>query len=408
MPSKRISQKNLRILMLSASYLPDFSGVATHVANLVHGIIRSNRNFKVCLVTTRQPGDFGEVFQDNGGLSIWKLQQEEKEPPVFSGREAPFAKVSDLILKDQSRFNPSIIHAHDFQSIAIGATLKAAFSIPLVATVHRAPIPWRNEVHRECSKDCFLHAIHHYRFADHLVVPSQISKDVLISHGFEKDSITIIRHGLGKKYLSSICNHLELLEDIKVRSEDELILCPARGDYHKDPITFVRAAVKIKKLFPKRKFKFLITCDKKDSEYHSIQNEGKLGGLVIDDDLILKTFDYLQMPTLYRRALFCVIPSRRESFGQSVIESLIYKRPVIVANQPALNEIITHKKNGLLFTDGNVNELVEQMKVLLENSALSGKLAANGLKSVDQKFTIEKMVPQYVSLYSKVLSEQKN
>jgi len=112
------------------------------------------------------------------------------------------------------------------------------------------------------------------------------------------------------------------------------------------------------------------------------------------------------MKTLYKNAAVCVVPSLQESFGQTVIESFVYKTPVIASNSGALPEIIKHKKNGLLFTPNSHEDLVAQVRTILSNPDLSKRLVENALEDAKTNYTSERMITEYIDLYEEVIKKR--
>lgn len=76
-----------------------------------------------------------------------------------------------------------------------------------------------------------------------------------------------------------------------------------------------------------------------------------------------------------------VVPSHWEPQGLTVMEAQAMEIPIIASNVPALNEIVEHKKNGLIFKTGDAADLAEQIKHIFENRSLGSLLVRNGLVS---------------------------
>jgi glycosyltransferase involved in cell wall biosynthesis len=121
----------------------------------------------------------------------------------------------------------------------------------------------------------------------------------------------------------------------------------------------------------------------------------------------MKEYDRQVMPTLYRRASMCVVPSRRESFGQTVIESFVFRTPVIVANTTALGEIVRHGRTGLKFTDGEYEELADCMNSLLDDPALASRLASAATADLESRFTRDIMTQAYIDLYTRLIGRRR-
>jgi glycosyltransferase involved in cell wall biosynthesis len=396
----------MRVLIITAAYPPSSGGVATHVANLAHGLIHASQRNSVCVLTLAK-NKWNRTYE-NRQLVVWKIPQ--KTVPNFFGRRAPYEDVMSTAMRRLNASDVDLIHAHDFDSIQIGCMLKAGFRKPLIATIHRAPTPWKRGRLIEEPKDCFVETIKVFKLCDALVVPSRCSRDILVDQGLARNLIKIIPHGVSPKYLASFCNIDSILGDLHLERDEELILCPVRAEHHKDPLTFVRAAGLLKQKMLKqnatRRLRFLVTCEKQDPDYDVLSTVAKQIGIEPGRDIEFRCFARRFMPTLYRRASACVVPSRRESFGQTVLEAFVYRTPVIAANTSALKEIVHHGTTGLLFTDGNPEDLAGQLERILVDNRLAARLRTNALRSVEKYYNSDRMVRQYRRLFQRVIGKR--
>lgn len=399
----------MRILHLSAAFdLNDRSagGVATHVSTLARGLTRPPSQFKVHVVTKSRNDNPNRTRKE--GVTIWEVPN--REVPNFFGRRAPLDDLLEFVMRRWIEISPDIIHAHDFDSIYIGWLLKVAFKRKLVATLHRAPSEWKNAEHQESPKACFMEAMRLFELTDGIIIPSEFSLRVLLRQGFKLRNagplLRVIPHGLSKK-IRSYRYQQQIIEDLNLSAETIFIICPSRLDHHKDPYTFLRAAGKLKERLPKRKLVFLLCADREDSDFEYVVKLAGINGLDIDKDLWLRRYSHHDMATIYRRAQICVIPSRRESFGQTVVESFLLRVPVIAANAGALKEVVVHNASGLHFTDGNDDELVQRMVQLIESPTLVQTLISAGEREADTKFSVEKMTQQYERYYEEILAPRK-
>jgi glycosyltransferase involved in cell wall biosynthesis len=397
----------MKLLIISAAYPPGSGGVATHAANLAHSFIHVDSGNESFVITTSREKFSKYSFRKKQKLRlhVWKFATESIDD--FSGRRTPFGKIINEIMKRWHSISPGIIHVHDFDSAYIGLMLKTAFRTPLVFTYHRAPSPWRDYKFQEDAKDCFLEAAKVHNFFDFIVVPSDVNRRILLAQGFNRKKIKVIKHGLAIKRLCSHANVDSILTELKFDSSKKIILCPARFDDHKNPEVFIRAASILKKRVRNNKFIFVLTDDPdRENIYSPIRKVASDLGLKVDEDLFFKPFEFTQMATLYRNSIVCVIPSLRESFGQTVIESFIYKTPVIAANSGALPEIIKHRENGLLFTSNSHDELVERIQDILDDSGLRNRLVENALLDAERNYDSERMVRDYLELYKEVIKKK--
>ena len=388
----------MRMFMLSAAYPPDAGGVATHVADLAHGIVRSLKKSHVYVLASSK--DQTPRTYRNGRLLVWKFGKQDI--PNFFGRRAPYEDIVSFALQRCHEVRPDFIHAHDLDSVQVGCMLRASFRIPLIATIHRVPKPWRRARYTEAAKDSFIEAIRSYKLANLLVVPSRASREVLLNQGFHPDKVAVVPHGIRTKYLASFSNDKDLLRQLNITTDLHLILCPVRADAEKDPVTFVRAAALLKASLSKERFIFLVTCCDTDPDYSLVKAVSSQSGLEEGTDIIFRSFERAKMPTLYRRASICVIPSRRESFGQTALEAFVLKAPVIAANTTGLKEIVKHGSTGLVFTEGDPGELAQHMKTFIERPDYANQLRMNALDRVERFYTADQMVKRYQRVFRRI------
>ena len=117
---------------------------------------------------------------------------------------------------------------------------------------------------------------------------------------------------------------------------------------------------------------------------------------------------------LYQNASCFVLPSthkningkkvkKTELFGLVVVEAMACGTPVIVSNAASLPELVDNGYNGYIFNDGDVQDLAEKIKKVINNKTLINKMSYNGRKLVEQKYTWEKIAKNVRSLYGELL-----
>ena len=101
---------------------------------------------------------------------------------------------------------------------------------------------------------------------------------------------------------------------------------------------------------------------------------------------------------------FCVLCSKREGFPNSLLQAMSMEIPVLSADVGGCSEIIDHGINGMLYPPDNIEKFIDSVDILIQNKPFAVKIAANGRKRVEQDFSLERMIGNYIDFY-KDLSE---
>jgi len=97
-----------------------------------------------------------------------------------------------------------------------------------------------------------------------------------------------------------------------------------------------------------------------------------------------------------------------EVFGLTLAEASIAKLPIITNNISGINEIYTDKKNALLVSPHNTDELIDAIKCLIEKPCLGKKLASNARHHILEKFSLEQQFIAFNFSYQTLLQQEKS
>jgi len=101
-----------------------------------------------------------------------------------------------------------------------------------------------------------------------------------------------------------------------------------------------------------------------------------------------------------------LLPSEDESFGLAALEAMSCQVPVVASDTGGLRELISHGKDGYLVDVGDTEELAEHSLRILSDPNLQEDFGRNARRKVLEKYTPEKIVPQYEDIYNKILNNQ--
>jgi len=98
-----------------------------------------------------------------------------------------------------------------------------------------------------------------------------------------------------------------------------------------------------------------------------------------------------------------LLPSETESFGLAALEAMACGLPVIATHVGGLPELVEHGVSGFLCSVGDIDDLAKCALTILKDDNTQAQFAGQARKQAE-KFSIEKIVPQYEALYNSVLN----
>jgi len=110
------------------------------------------------------------------------------------------------------------------------------------------------------------------------------------------------------------------------------------------------------------------------------------------------------LSTIYSASDIFVIPSLQEAFGQTSLEAMACGTPVVGFNVGGIPDMIISKKSGLLATQGNSDDLAEQIRWLVNHPAERSIMGRNARELVEKEFSLTKQAKSYISLYESILN----
>lgn len=93
-----------------------------------------------------------------------------------------------------------------------------------------------------------------------------------------------------------------------------------------------------------------------------------------------------------------LLSSHFEGFPNVILESILYKTPVVASNVGSVGDIIKDSHNGLLFEPKNVQEAVRKIELLIDNPHLKKQFVENSYNRLLEKNTLEHAVNIFTSI----------
>lgn len=213
----------------------------------------------------------------------------------------------------------------------------------------------------------------------------------LVEEGLGSASKIIVYNKIIKERIAEYNNHIMIVPsgvDIskffppgpKQEREDNIILMAGRVRDPLKGLSTLRRAVEIIRDRGKD-VSILVTGDQRFKDRYIIST----GWL-----------DREEIPSLYRKATICVVPSLwPEPFGIVAIEAMACGCPVIASDTGGLREIITNGVDGMLFQPGNANDLAQKIEYLLNNRALRKRIGEAARHKACADYDWDKILERY-------------
>lgn len=113
------------------------------------------------------------------------------------------------------------------------------------------------------------------------------------------------------------------------------------------------------------------------------------------DDVLTFAGNQKNPYAIVKNADFTVLTSKSESYGMVVVESLILKKPVVVAEYPAIYEIIENGKHGFIAGQSVESAYNGVLEMLTNDNSVADTIA----KSLDKYvYTNERALQQFLKM----------
>lgn len=120
----------------------------------------------------------------------------------------------------------------------------------------------------------------------------------------------------------------------------------------------------------------------------------------------VKFFGYIpheKVPEMYKLADIYVISSLFEGMPISLLEAMFNGLPIIGTDVNGINNLIAHKKNGLLFEKENIDDLKNKIIELIDDKNLANKLGRSVKNDYSKGYLFQNMISDHIKLYKKGL-----
>lgn len=369
----------MRILFITASYLPVTNGVTYHIASTKKALEKLGH--KVSVLAPSFPG-----YKDN-----------EKGIVRFPSFPNPIVKsypvgIPIISLSKIKKINPDIVHTHHpFYIGQYASQVAERLSVPLFFSAHTQYEQYLNyyfpQGYKLTSKIVARDIIRLAKKCNKIICPSQNTKNRIEQMGIK--NTVLIHNGVENTFFN---------ETKKKSIKQPTLVFTGRLEKEKNPFFLIKIARELVKTIPN--FKLIIIGS--GSLFNRFQE--KLFQYKLSDNVIM-TGEITRnlLPDIYKSAHLFVTSSTSETGTPlSVIEAMASGLPVIVLKNSDLEDLVINEKTGYLLSP-NPKIIAEKIAGIFSNEKLLRRLSNNSFKH-SRNFSADKTAGKLLEVYQKSIS----
>ena len=332
--------------------------------------------FEIIVISILPIGKIGEEIKKSG-VKVLSLNTKFKYNPSIAW------KLFNILKKEK----PDILNTHLFHADLIGRIIGKLSKMPkIISTFHSIDIGSKkrefliNLIKRKSDKD--------------IAVSKMVASESIKRKITNKNKINVIYNSINLEKFP-FKNKYESRKKLNIDQSVNLFVSTGRLTKAKGYNYLIKTVKEIK---DNSLFIILGEGVEREALEREIKNEGLENKIILKGN-VSNVNDYLQA------ADFFIMPSLWEGFSVALLEAAATKKVIISSNVGGASEIIENNKNGFLVEPTNTEQLAEKINYVLSlNTEEKEKMGNLARKTVEERFSLEKMIKEYEDLYLKLLN----
>ena len=390
----------MKILMLTWEYPPRIvGGIARVVHDLSKRLIKDGH--EVTVVTYRDNADVPD-YENDKGVNVYRVDNYMIHPNNFIDwiMQLNFNMLSKAteIINKEGGFD--VIHAHDWLVTYAAKSLKNAYDIPIVATIHATEAGRNSGIHDETQR--YINDTEWlltYEATEVIVNSNYMKNEIQRLFGLPFDKINVIPNGINLSNFTGIERDYDFRRQYAMDNE-KIILYVGRLVYEKGVQHLIAAMPKILSNYNDAK---LIIAGRGGMMDELRAEASNLG---LNDKIYFTGYlNSKQVQKMYKCADVAVFPSTYEPFGIVALEAMLAGVPTVVSDVGGLDEIVTHGVDGMKSYAGNANSIADSVTALLYDHQLATNVSKKAKQKVKDQFNWEKIAQDTHFTYEKAICQ---
>uniref|UniRef100_A0A7C3IXP7 Glycosyltransferase n=1 Tax=Candidatus Methanomethylicus mesodigestus TaxID=1867258 RepID=A0A7C3IXP7_9CREN len=388
----------MNILHVIPFFTPEQGGSVTSAYNQIRKLLE--KRHKVTLLTT----DF--KLNDNSKYYIENLKKLGVNVMIMKCVFNTFSFFYSPNIKTWLKFNIKnydVVHIHNLRSYQNNIVMKYAImsNVPYIvqphgSTTHIGKIYirvlkliydkfWGNKIINNASGIIALNLFELKQIINHFKSDKILNKIVIIPNGIDLDQYEFpIKIGEFRKKYS-------------INNGKKIILYLGRIHWIKGIDILIKAYYLLQK---KICYKDAVLVIAGPDEGYLDKLNRMVDLLDLSDNVVFTGPLYGQDKlAAYFDSQIYVLPSRYETFPNTILEAYALKKAVVASNVCGIKELVIHMKTGLLFRPRNEVALAYAMYMLLNDDQMIVNMGKEGRIMIENHFTLEKTIIKLKDFY---------
>lgn len=388
----------MRIGLFTDAYLPQISGVASSTALLQQAL--KDMGHLAFVIT---PSDPGQPADETDVFRVPSL-------PFISSKRLSFG-IHPVLAKQLKSLDLDIVHSQtEFGMGLYARQIAEQLDIPHVHTFHTLYEDWLNDQVKAKKGGLYQRLTAWYvkrstrRYCnrvDFVIVPTQKTKDVLLKYGVTTQ-LEIIPTGINLSSFRNARFDTDHAEDIRrslgLDAADKMLLYVGRVSREKHIDELITL---LKDLLTERRDIHFVVVGDGPAKNELVNYASELG--IADRVHFTGAIPWRNVPSYYAAADFFLSASQSETQGLTYIEAMAAGVPLLVREDPCLEDVVINGVNGYAYTDET--SFAETIELLLNLNEDEYKQFSDGAFESSEYYSVSHFARSVASVYETLIGE---